>query len=137
MSVGRLEEKQKLRKNARLRLTGGSLAGGGDEDMEDGVVLALLAQDEGSGGASGLEGSGHSEYPRGLHAAPAREPGTPDCEGTAGGLLAEVWLGEAVDDVATGEPLTEVGDVGLRLLRVGVGGGGRRRRREEVVGGGV
>src|SRR5258706_7731212 len=106
--------------------------------MEDGVVLALLAQDEGSGGASGLEGSGHSEYARGLLAAPAREPGTRAREGTASGFLAEVWLGEAVDDVATGEPLTEVGDVGLRLLLgEGVRGGGRRRRREEVVGGGV
>jgi hypothetical protein len=101
--------------------------------MEDGIVFALLGQDEGSGGASGLEGSGHSEDAR----VPSGEPGTADYEGTAGWFEAKVWLGEAVDDVATGEPLTEVGDVRLRLLGLGVGGRRRRRRREEVVGGGV
>jgi len=104
--------------------------------MEDGVVLVLLAQDERGGGASGLEGSGHSEDPRRLLAAPTREPGTPDREGTAGRFEAEVGVGEAVDDVATGEPLTEVGDVRLGLLGLGVRGRGRRRR-EEVVGGRV
>ena len=51
--------------------------------------------------------------------------------------MAEVGLGEAVDDVVTGEPLREVGDVRLRKLGVGVGRGGRRWRGEVVVGGGV
>jgi len=100
--------------------------------MEDGVVFALLGQDEGSGGASGLEGSGHSEDTRGLLAAATGKPGTPVYECTAGRFEAKVWLGEAVDDVVTVEPLTEVGDV--QLLSLGVR---RRRRREEVVGGGV
>ena len=102
--------------------------------MQDRVALALLAQDERGGSASGLEGGSHSEDSRRLFAAPTCEPGTPDSECTAGRFEAEVGLGEAVDDVATGEPPAEVGDIRLWL---GVLGGGGRRRREEKVGDGV
>lgn len=102
--------------------------------MQDRVAFMLLAQDERGSGTSGLEGGGHSEDPRGLAAAPTREPRSADREFIAGRFEAEVGLGEAVDDVASGEPLTEVVDIWL-LLRVR--GRGRRRRREEVVGGGV
>jgi hypothetical protein len=105
--------------------------------VQDGVILALLAQDEGGRGAGGLEGGSHSEDSRRPFAAPTRKPGTADCECTPGRFEAKVGLREAVDDVATGEPLSEVGEIRLRVLGLEVEGRGRRRRREEVIGGGV